>query len=45
MHGYEFVANTDAERFETALQISIDWPEFPKAGSVKDMGEYIIVHF
>ncbi len=45
MHGYELVANMDAERFEAALQYSIDWPGFPQEGSIADMGDYIIVHF
>ena len=45
MHGYQFNANMDAERFEEAVQYSIDWPRFPQEGSIVDMGEYIIVHF
>jgi len=45
MHGYELIANTDAERFESALQLSMEWPRFPAEGSIADMGDYIIVHF
>jgi len=45
MHGYEIKANTDSELFESALLYSMDFPSFPKEGSIVDMGDYIIVHF
>lgn len=45
MHGYNIVPNTDTELYEKALLHSIDFPNFPKEGSVVDMGNYIIVHF
>lgn len=44
MHGHGIVGNTDAELFDTARVLSLDWPEFPAEGSVVDMGSYIIVH-
>ncbi len=45
MHGYDYVVNRDREVFAEASQTSLDWPKFPAEGSIRDMGEYIIVHF
>jgi hypothetical protein len=45
MHGHCLVANRDMELYEMAIEYSLDWPSFPREGSIVDMGEYIIVHF
>lgn len=45
MHGWEVTLNEDLELIERVRGIAEDLPEFPKEGSIVDMGEYIIVHF
>ena len=49
MHGHELKGIEDADEFESvmteAAEYSLGLPRFPRAGSIVDMGEYIIVHF
>ena len=45
MHGYELVPNMDVALYDAAEVYSLNLPEFPKEGSIVDMGAYIIVHF
>ena len=45
MHGNEITLNRDLDLIERVREIAEDLPEFPKADSIVDMGEYIIVHF
>lgn len=45
MHGYGLQPYTAAENYE-ALEIStMTLPGFPEAGSIVDMGDFIVVHF
>jgi hypothetical protein len=45
MQGYEIRPWQDEALYIEAEIMTKDWPSFPKEGSVKDMGDYIIVHF
>jgi len=45
MHGYALRGNEDAELFEEMQAKTVDFPSFPAAGSIVDMGECIVVHF
>ncbi len=44
MHGFELTPLLGVD-YEEAERLSRDWPEFPREGSLADMGDYIIVHF
>ncbi|MCM1541497.1 MAG: glucosyltransferase domain-containing protein [Blautia sp.] len=45
MHGYELHPYLAQENYAAAETYSLDLPEFPREGSIVDMGDYIIVHF
>lgn len=44
-HLCELTPYTAAENYEATEAYSLGLPEFPMAGSIVDMGDYIIVHF
>jgi hypothetical protein len=45
MQGFEIRTWQDEALYIEAEIMTKDWPSFPKEGSVKDMGDTIIVHF
>lgn len=45
MHGYELKPYTAAENYEALEVFSLDLPEFPREGSIVDVGDCIVVHF
>lgn len=45
MHGYELVPYTASENYEALEVYSLELPEFPREGSVVDVGDCIVVHF
>ncbi len=44
MHGHEIKPLLDTSLYPVAEEYSLNLPEFPKEGSIVDMGDYIIVH-
>ena len=44
-HGINFLKQGTPEMFEEAKQFAQDMPQWPLAGSIVDVGEYIIVNF
>lgn len=45
LQGHEIRAWEDEEAYIAAETDSVSWPDFPKEGSIRDIGEYIVVHF
>ncbi len=45
MHGHMLTPYTESGNYEAAEEYSLNLPEFPREGSIVDMGDYIIVHF
>lgn len=45
MHGYGLTPYTKSENYSEIEGYSLGLPNFPKEGSIVDMGDYIIVHF
>lgn len=44
MHGHQLVPLLNTE-YAPAEELSKNWPRFPQEGAIRDVGEYIIVHF
>ena len=45
MHGYELQPYLNEAMYDTIEEEAGSMPHFPKAGSIVDKGEYIVVHF